>query len=74
MSDIQQTSENTLLWFIVAAIFGLLCLIIWLFQTVKFREPTVSDYYRNYNDEIVELINALKEFGAETIMMIEDIC
>lgn len=48
MSDIQQTSENTLLWFIVAAIFGLLCLIIWLFQTVKFREPTVSDYYRNY--------------------------
>lgn len=47
MSDIQQTSENTLLWFIVAAIFGLLCLIIWLFQTVKFREPTVSDYYRN---------------------------
>lgn len=51
MSDIQQTSENTLLWFIVAAIFGLLCLIIWLFQTVKFREPTVSDYYRNYNDD-----------------------
>lgn len=32
MSDIQQTSENTLLWFIVAAIFGLLCLIIWLFH------------------------------------------
>lgn len=35
MSDIQQTSENTLLWFILAAIFNLLWLIIWLFQTVK---------------------------------------
>lgn len=57
MSDIQQTSENTLLWFIVAAIFGLLCLIIWLFQTVKFREPTVSDYYRNYNDDRGYLLN-----------------
>lgn len=31
MSDIQQISENTLLWFILAAIFNLLWLIIWLF-------------------------------------------
>lgn len=57
MSDIQQISENTLLWFILAAIFNLLWLIIWLFQTVKIGEPTVSDYYRNYNDGRGYLLN-----------------
>lgn len=49
MSDIQQTPENTFLWIIVV-IFHLICLIVWLLQTVKQRESIVSDFYRNYNN------------------------
>ena len=53
MSDIQQISENTLLWFILAAIFNLLWLIIWLFQlkndvfVEKMKEPWLDDILRN---------------------------
>lgn len=44
MSDIQQISENTLLWFILAAIFNLLWLIIWLFQTV-YLQLIIPQYF-----------------------------
>lgn len=50
MSDIQQTPENTFLWILILIIFSLICLIVWLFQTVKLRQPIVSDFYENYND------------------------
>lgn len=44
MSDIQQISENTLLWFILAAIFNLLWLIIWLFQTM-YLQLIIPQYF-----------------------------
>lgn len=50
MSDIQQTPENTFLWIVIVIVFILICLIVWLLQTVKLKEPIVSDFYRNYND------------------------
>ena len=51
MSDIQQISENTLLWFILAAIFNLLWLIIWLFQTV-YLQPIITQYFIDNKSEI----------------------
>ena len=47
MSDIQQISENTLLWFILAAIFNLLWLIIWLYL-----QPIITQYFIDNKSEI----------------------